>query len=110
MSVINQYQNHTTKTELFKWVDFPRSSYYYKPSNNPKGIAPSTSTTKRDGTTVSNEAVVEEIKKVLSGEFVCYGYQNVTAELRAMDYIINHKKVYRLMDESKLLLGKVIST
>lgn len=110
MSVINQYQHHTTKTELFKWVDFPRSSYYYKPSNNPKGIAPSTSTTRRDGTTVSNAAVVEEIKKVLSGEFVCYGYQNVTAELKAMDYIINHKKVYRLMDESKLLLGKVIST
>ncbi|HCI55755.1 MAG TPA: hypothetical protein DFI01_07505 [Bacteroidales bacterium] len=27
-----------------------------------------------------------------------------------MDYIINHKKVYRLMGESKLLLGKVIST
>ena len=110
MSVINQYQHYTTKADLFKWVDFPRSSYYYKPSNNRKGIAPSTSTTKIDGTTVSNEAVVEEIKKVLSAEFVCYGYQNVTAVLKAMDYIINHKKVYRLMDESKLLLGKVIST
>jgi hypothetical protein len=110
MSVINQYQHHTTRAELFKWADFPRSSYYYKPSNNRKGIAPSTSTTKRDGTTVSNEAVVEEIKKILSEEFVCYGYQNVTAVLKAMDYIINHKKVYRLMDESKLLLGKVIST
>ncbi len=27
-----------------------------------------------------------------------------------MDYIINHKKVYRLMDENNLLLGKVIRT
>ena len=110
MSVIKQYQDHTTKAELFNWVDFPRSSYYYKPSNNRKGIAPITSAAKRDGTIFSNEAVVEEIKKVLSAEFVCYGYQNVTAVLRSMDYIINHKKVYRLMDESKLLLGKVIST
>jgi putative transposase len=110
MSVINQYQHYTTKVELFKWVDFPRSSYYYKPSTNRKGIAPSTNTNKRDGTTVSNEEVVDEIKKILSAEFVCYGYQNVTVVLKAMDYIINHKKVYRLMDESKLLLGKIIST
>lgn len=65
MSVINQYQHYTTKAELLKWVDFPRSSYYYKPSNNRKGIAPSTSTKKRDGTTVGNGEVVNEIKKIL---------------------------------------------
>ena len=58
MSSINQYQHHTAKTELFKWADFPGSSYYYKPSNNPMGITPDTSTSKRDGTIVSNEAVV----------------------------------------------------
>jgi transposase InsO family protein len=110
MNVIKQYQHHTTKAELFEWVDFPRSSYYYKPSGNRKGIAPSTTTPKLDGTVVRNEEVVEDIKKVLSAEFVCYGYQNVTAVLKSMDYIINHKKVYRLMNESKLLLGKVIST
>jgi transposase InsO family protein len=110
MSIVNQYQHVAKKSELFKWVGFPKSSYYYKPSNKRKGIAPSTTTIKRDGTTVTNEEVVDDIKKLLSGEFVCYGYQNVTAALKAMDYIINHKKVYRLMDESKLLLGKVIST
>jgi len=110
MNVIKQYQHQTTKSELFSWVDFPRSSYYYKPSSSRKGIAPSLTTKKRDGTTVSNEEVVDEIKKILSAEFVCYGYQNVTAVLKSMDYIINHKKVYRLMNESKLLLGKVIST
>jgi hypothetical protein len=65
--------------ELVKWVNFPRSSYYYKPSNKRKGIPPSTTTTKRDGTEVSNNEVVDEIKKIVSGEFVCYGYQNVTS-------------------------------
>jgi putative transposase len=67
-------------------------------------------THKRDGTDVSNTEVVDEIKRIVSGEFVCYGYQNVTVDLKALDYIINHKKVYRLMDENQLLLGKVIKT
>jgi putative transposase len=110
MSIITQYQGSTSMKELVKWVNFPRSTYYYKPSNNRKGIFPSTSTIKRDGTKVSNVEVVNEIKKIVSGEFVCYGYQNVTSELKDLDFIINHKKVYRLMDENHLLLGKVIKT
>ncbi|HET8689137.1 MAG TPA: IS3 family transposase, partial [Methanosarcina sp.] len=67
-------------------------------------------TGKKDGSSVANEQVVDDIKTVLSGDFVCYGYHKVTVELRHMDYIINPKKVYRLMDENKLLLGKVIQT
>jgi transposase InsO family protein len=107
---MQQYQGRTAKSNLINWVGFPRSNYYYKPSHKRKGIAPSVTTAKRDGTEVDNQEVVEEIKKVLSDEFVCYGYQNVTAALKNQDYIINHKKVYRLMDENKLLLGKVIRT
>ena len=110
MSIIQQYQGRTAKSNLINWVCFPRSNYYYKPSHKRKGIAPSVKTAKRDGSKVDNQAVVEDIKKILSDEFVCYGYQNVTAALKNQDYIINHKKVYRLMDENKLLLGKVIKT
>jgi hypothetical protein len=110
MSVITQYQGSTTMKELIKWVNFPRSSYYYKPSHNRKGILPSTTTAKINGTEVSNNIVVDEIKKIISDEFVCYGYQNVTSELKDLEFIINHKKVYRLMDENQLLLGKVIKT
>ena len=54
--------------------------------------------------------VIEEIKDILSQEFCCYGYYNVTDELREMGNIINYKKVYRLMKEQNLLLGKVFST
>ena len=110
MSVVAQYQGHTTTNELVKWVGLPRSSYYYKPSHNRKGLSPSTTTTKRDGSIVSNFEVVDEIKKILSPEFVCYGYQNVTVALKKLEYIINNKKVYRLMDENNLLLGKEIKT
>lgn len=91
-------------------MSLPRSIYYYQPSNGIKGVKPSQTTIKRDGTIVMNEIVVDDIKKILSDEFVCYGYQNVTAELKNMDYIINHKKVYRLMNEHQLLLGKAIQT
>jgi putative transposase len=38
-------------------------------------------------------------------EFCCYGYRNMTAELKDLGWIINHKKVYRLMKEEKLLYG-----
>jgi putative transposase len=96
--------------QLCNWLLLPRSIYYYHPSNEKKGILPSQTTHKLDGTIVTNDFVVEEIKKILSGEFVCYGYQNVTAELKNLGFIINHKKVYRLMDENQLLLGKVIKT
>jgi putative transposase len=110
MSVVTQYQGDVSINELVKWVGFPRSSYYYKPSHNRKGIPPSTTTIKQDRSIVSNQEVVDEIKKILSPEFVCYGYQNVTVALKNLEYIINHKKVYRLMDENQLLLGKIIKT
>jgi hypothetical protein len=107
MNVISKYQDYTTTRELIKWVSIPKSSYYYKPTDNRPGIPKSTTTFNKDGEIVSNKDVVEEIKRILSLEFACYGYQNMTAELKNQGYIINHKKVYRLMDENHLLLGKV---
>lgn len=59
---------------------------------------------------IENQVVIEQIKDILSQGFCCYGYENVTGELRKLDYYINEKKVYRLMDEHSLLLGKVIRT
>lgn len=104
------YHDKTSVKGLCKWTLLPRSTYYYHPSDGKRGFTPSTVTQKRDGTYVSNQTVVEEIKNILGGEFVCYGYQKVTVELKKNDFVINHKKVYRLMDENNLLLGKVIRT
>ena len=106
--IVSNYQASTPTTDLLSWVDIPKSSFYYKPSDGKRGARPSTFTIKQDGSFIENIVVIEEIKEILSQEFCCYGYHNVTAELRDKDYVINDKKVYRLMDEHNLLLGKVI--
>jgi transposase InsO family protein len=49
--------------------------------------------------------VVKDIEKILHQEFCCYGYRNMAGELKDLGWIINHKKVYRLMKEQKLLYG-----
>lgn len=107
---MNQYRTKSKTSDLLQWVSLPPSSYYYQPKQGQRGAKPSTHTLKKDGTLVSNQEVVEDIKQALNQDFCCYGYHNITSELRDMNYTINHKKVYRLMDESNLLLGKVIRT
>ena len=91
---------------LTEWTEVPRSSWYYKPTKGKRGIPPSTHTAKRDGTVVKNEVVLDEIKKVLRSGLDFYGYEKTTWELHDLDYIINKKKVYRLMKEANLLLIK----
>jgi putative transposase len=110
MRLVNQYKPQAQLRDLCHWTMLPRSLYYYKPAGGAKGIRPSSHTPRQDGTLVPNDLVVEDIKAILSGDFVCYGYHKVTMELRQMNYIINPKKVYRLMDQNHLLLGKVIKT
>lgn len=108
--MVKQYNIKARLIDLCKWIGIATSTYYYQPSNGKRGAKPSTYTLKTDGSMVKNEAVIEDIKVALQREFCCYGYHNITSDLRDMNYLINHKKVYRLMDENNLLLGKVIRT
>ena len=108
--IVHSHESITTLENLLSWVDVSKSSFYYKSSDGKRGTKPSVCTFRQDGTQVDDTLVIEEIKGILSQEFCCYGYHNVTDELREMGYIINHKKVYRLMKERNLLLGKVVST
>ena len=108
--MLKKYQDKAPTRDLCNWISLPRSSYYYKPSERKKGSKPSIETAKKDGTIVLNTDVVDKIRAILSGEFVCYGYRKISMQLKQEDFIINHKKVYRLMDESSLLLGKAIRT
>ncbi len=62
----------------------------------------------QDGELVENAVVIKDIENILSQEFCCYGYRNITAELKEIGWFINHKKVYRMMKESKLLYGSRI--
>lgn len=101
--------DNASVTELCKWVDLPRSVFYYQPSGGKPGAKPSTHTYTINGGQVTNEFIVDEIKKILSREFANWGYE-ITAGILKRDYIINEKKVYRLMDENNLLLNKSIKT
>lgn len=86
--------------------DYPKSTYYNKPkgSGSKRGKPASKFTLKKDGKQVSNAQVLEDIIWILGQEFVDYGYLKVTYWLRdEKDYIINAKKVYRLMRENGLL-------
>lgn len=91
--------------KLLQWSEVGASSYYYKPSGGPKGLRPSTHSVNGDGELIENKAVVQDIEKTLCQEFCCYGYRNMTGELKDRGWIINHKKVYRLMKEHRLLYG-----
>lgn len=109
-AIIETFKHRASHVDLCRWLTLPRSSEYYHPSNEKRGRRPSVSTIKRDGSIVSNQAVVTSlIDEVFNQEFVRYGYQLSTEELQELGYLINEKKVYRLMKESGLLLDKVSS-
>jgi len=91
--------------KLLHWSAVNRSSFYYKRSGRKRGVRPSTHSMNQDGELFENTVVVKDIELTLQQEFCCYGYRNMTGELKEMGWIINHKKVYRLMKEHKLLFG-----
>ena len=93
--------------KVLKYVGLSPSSYYWQSdvaNGNKRGLPASEFTKNQHGENVSNAIVVKQIKSLLSTEFVDYGYLKVTHYLRdTFHYIINHKKVYRLMSVNNLL-------
>jgi transposase InsO family protein len=55
---------------------------------------------------VSNIEVVDEMVKIKSNPETDYGYRAMRAALCLLGFIINHKKVYRLMGLYQLLLDR----
>ena len=96
------------KNKVLKLLGIARSSYYYKPYQEVrKGRKPSEFTFHESVGHVSNNQVIEDIKELLSHEFVDYGYLKITNWLRRKGYTINKKKVYRLMKQYDLLLDRI---
>lgn len=92
---------------VLKLLGLPRSTYYHQASAGLPGRPPSTHTLRLDGTTVPDEIVVADIMDLLAMEFVDYGYRKVAEWLRWVKrYIVNHKKVLRLMRENKVTLPR----
>jgi len=102
-------QDHSISSVL-RVLKIPSSTYYYSSIANGKNRgAPKSSHTKTiTGKIVSNKKVVEDIETLLKQEFVDYGYRKVRHWLKQnKGYLINEKKVYRLMAEHRLLNKKV---
>lgn len=60
----------------------PRSTYYFE-INKPASQ--------------KDEAIIRKIKTIFNHHKQRYGVRCITAELRNRDFIVNHKKVQRLM-------------
>ena len=84
------------------------SQYYFTPNGNKSpGRKASSYTTGQQGLEIGNQQVIDEVKSLLEKPFVDYGYLKVTHWLRKeKGYVINPKKVYRLMRENRLLSPK----
>jgi len=105
--MIGQYRDKTSLDKLCKWAEVAKSSFYYKAHPGQRGMKASTHTLIGDGI-VDNTLVVDQIRGILAMDYCVYGYQAMTRELKSMEYVVNKKKVYRLMKENHLLCGKRI--
>lgn len=96
---------------MLQWSGLSHSTYYYNPCCGKRGRKPSRQTPLTDGSVVSNESVVIAIRFVLAEEFMLFtGYVKICKDLQSYGFVINKKKVYRLMKEHHLLCGVVIRT
>ncbi len=96
-------QHYPVRTVL-KLVGLPRSSYYYQPKETKPGKRASKVVYKSDGSCWSIARVVEDIKQLLSHEFVDYGYYKTYIYLhRELGYCIGAGRTYKLMKDSCLL-------
>ncbi len=97
------------KQKALNIAGMTRHQFYYKPKKSKQGRKPTTETiTEINGSQqkVSDEEVLTIIKEVKADVDLDYGYIKMTAELKHRGFIINKKKVYRLMQESKQLKEK----
>lgn len=103
---MNRYSTTMGISEISRYIGIPRSLFYSKHSEKKRGSKPSCFTVRNvDGIDeiVPNASVVEVIEDLFSREFVCYGYKKVTKRLHNFGYLINRKKVRKIMKESHLL-------
>ena len=111
MNMANEYIDRGLRvSDVASILHIPRCSFYRKDSSEGhstrRGRKNSSFTMRNDGDTavvVDNRIIVNEIEVFLSKEFVCYGYKKMSKQLSRLGYIINGKKVRRLMSENNLL-------
>lgn len=84
-----------------------KHQYYHRPGVKKKPGRPCSEFTIKNSVSVPNLEVVEVMKIVKEDPDTDYGYRRMYYYLMQIGYLINHKKVYRLMKEADLLKKKV---
>lgn len=95
-----------TRDRALGILGITKHNYYYRPRNGKRGRRPSDHTMKKEGGAtipVNEQELIEVVCSVKSNPETDYGYRATTAYLQLQGYIINKKKVYRLMKEYQLL-------
>jgi len=62
-------------------LNFPRSSFYHHPKAN------------------AEEQHLKQAIQRVAGEWPTYGYRRITAQLKRQGWVVNHKRIYRLMGQ-----------
>ena len=97
------------RDRVLELIGISKHQYYYRPKTFKRGKKKTSFTFKETGegkVQCSNKDVVEKIKEVQKDPDTDYGYRKMTFQLRILGFIINHKKVYRLMETALLLKAR----
>ena len=90
--------------KLLKCVNMPGSTFYYRSQGGKRGRKPLREIMHRDGSRYSEEEILELIKGLLCDDFTSsYGYIKITHWLKQRGYIVNKKRIYRIMKQAGLL-------
>jgi len=88
---IDDFKVHLPIQDAAQILNVSRSGYYRWKSREPNQILISI-----------DNSVIDEIKAIVK-EYDAYGYRRVTHELRRRGYLVNHKKVLKLMQNEQLI-------
>ena len=97
------------KKQVCRELQIQRSVIYYRNKDNNPGRKPSVLTVFKNEM-VTDEKVIASVKDLLNHEYLCYGYLKISKQLQKDGFIINKKKVYRLMKTHHLLKPQRIRT
>ena len=69
--MVKQFADRISVNDLCQYLSLAPSVYYHHPGEGKQGAKASTYTMMKDGTKVSNEMVVADIRSCLMREFCC---------------------------------------
>ena len=97
------------KKIVCKELQIQRSVVYYLQKENKPGRKASTVTMYKNEL-VTEQTVLTNVKSILDHEFLSYGYFKISKQLKIDGFVINKKKVYRIMKSNNLLKPQRIRT